>query len=131
MSTHHLNQPSSAKSKLTFFRKYLVNFNQVLQLQSSETSLVTRKCIFFYKNSKCQLNLEHQIKWSRMHFYFTRITPCSLSTVASIWSIVISKNLVLNSVLLVPNLTCNKQFMSKIIRDLNCVDKFFPTHYEF
>ena len=35
------------------------------------------------------------------------------------------------SVLHVPKLTCNLYSISKVLKDLNCVIKFFPNHYEF
>lgn len=44
--------------------------------------------------------------------------------------IAISGSFVLNFVLYVPNLSCNLS-ISKLTKDLYCVAKFFPSHYEF
>lgn len=63
--------------------------------------------------------------------YKVKIAEGSLSIVTAIGSIIISKILVLGSVLLVPNLTCNLLFISKLTKDMNCVTKFFPTHCKF
>ena len=73
---------------------------------------------------------------------FSSYTPCSgrqkvkiadgsLSSVAGKGSIPISKNISLQSVLHVPNLSCNLISISKLTKDLNCIAKFFPTRCEF
>ena len=54
-----------------------------------------------------------------------------LSRVTGTGFVVISKNLTLNSVLLVPNLDCNLLSISKHTQELNCVTKFFPNLCEF
>ena len=54
-----------------------------------------------------------------------RIADGSLFKVAGTGSIVISKDLTLDSVLHVPNLNCNLLSISKLTYDLNCVTKFF------
>jgi hypothetical protein len=38
----------------------------------------------------------------------------------------LSRDMILNSILHVPNLDCNLLSISKLTRDLNCVAKFFP-----
>ena len=60
-----------------------------------------------------------------------RIADGSLSKVAGIGSVTITENLTLNSVLLVPNLTCNLLSVSKLAKDLNWVTHFFSNHCEF
>ena len=60
-----------------------------------------------------------------------RIVDGSLSKVAGTGSIEISKDLTLQSVLLVPNLDCNLLSVSKLTQELNCITKFFPTHCVF
>lgn len=55
--------------------------------------------------------------------WIVRITDGSLSRAVGTGSIVLSKDLTLNCVLLVPNLDCNLLSVSKITRDLNCVAK--------
>ena len=37
----------------------------------------------------------------------------------------------LESILHVPNLSCNFLSISKLARDMNCVAKIFPSYYEF
>ena len=54
-----------------------------------------------------------------------------MSKVAGIGSICLTKDLILKSVLLVPNLTRNLLSISKLSRDLNCVTNFYSTHCEF
>ena len=56
-----------------------------------------------------------------------RIAYRSLSKVVGTGSIVISEKSVLQSVLLVPNLTCNLLFVSKLTRDLKYVANFSLT----
>ena len=46
-------------------------------------------------------------------------------------SVILPNSFRLLSILHVPKLTCNLLFISKVIKDLNCVIKFFPNHYEF
>ena len=55
----------------------------------------------------------------------------SLSKVASIGFVVISKDLTLDFVLLVPNLDCNFLSISKLTQEKNYVTKFFPNHRIF
>ena len=60
-----------------------------------------------------------------------RIAYGSLSTIIDIGTIVVSKNLVLNSVLYISNLKCNLLSVHKLSKDLNCLTKFYPTWCEF
>ena len=60
-----------------------------------------------------------------------RIADGSLSKVAGTGSVVISKDLNLTSVLLVPNLDCNLLSISKLTQEKSCVTKFFKTGCEF
>ena len=60
-----------------------------------------------------------------------RIVHGSLSSIVRKGFIHISKALVLNSVLHMPNLSCNPFSISKFTKDDNCVTKFFPTHCDF
>ena len=60
-----------------------------------------------------------------------RIANGSLSRVTGTGSVVISKNLTLNYVLLVPNLDSNLLSISKLTQELNYVTKFFPNSCEF
>ena len=60
-----------------------------------------------------------------------RIVDGSLSKVTGTGSVVITKDLILKFVLLVPNLACNLLSISKLTRDLKCVTNFFPTYCEF
>ena len=55
-----------------------------------------------------------------------RIADGTLSKAVGIGSVIISNDIVLKSVLFVPNLDCNLLSISKITRDLNCVTKFLP-----
>lgn len=59
------------------------------------------------------------------------IVDGSLSKVIGTGSVKISKDLTLNSILLVPRLNCNLLSVSKLTRDLNCVTKFSPNSCEF
>ena len=43
----------------------------------------------------------------------------------------ISPNITLHSILHVPSLNCNWVSISKLIRELQCVVKFFPSYCEF
>ena len=71
-------------------------------------------------------------KYSPCHENFTiKIVDGSLSKVTSTDSIIISKNLTLDFVLLVPNLDCNLSSISKLTRELNYVTKFFLNSCEF
>ena len=74
--------------------------------------------------------------------FFQNYTPCSrdymvhiangsLSKVASTGFVVISKDLTLDFVLLVPNLDCNFLSISKLTQEKNYVTKFFPNHRIF
>ena len=56
--------------------------------------------------------------------FSVRIADGSLSRVARIGSVAISKYITLDSVLLVPKLECNLLSISKLTKDLNCVTKF-------
>ncbi|KAH9753027.1 protein kinase domain-containing protein [Citrus sinensis] len=60
-----------------------------------------------------------------------KIADGSLSSAAGKGSIPISTNLVLTSVLHVPNLSCNLLSVSKITKDLHCIAKFSPSYCEF
>ena len=60
-----------------------------------------------------------------------RIADGSLSKVVGIESIVISKDLILKSVLLVPNLSYNLLSISRLTKDLKCVTNFSSKLYEF
>ena len=57
--------------------------------------------------------------------FSVRITDGSLSKIADTGSVFISKDLTLNSVLLVPNLECNLLSISKLTQEINCVANFF------
>ena len=57
--------------------------------------------------------------------YTVHIADGSLSKVVGKSFVVISKDLTLNSILLVPNLDCNLLSISKITQEKNCVTKFF------
>ena len=82
---------------------------------------------------------DHITSMSSLFFtYFTcsgrkkfKIVNESFSSIAGKCSITISKHLVLNSMLHVPQLACNLLSINKLTKDLNCVAKFFPTHCEF
>ena len=54
-----------------------------------------------------------------------------LSKVAGIGSVVISEEITLHTVLLVPNLDCNLLSISKLTQDLKTIAKFFPGYCEF
>ncbi|RVW74059.1 Retrovirus-related Pol polyprotein from transposon TNT 1-94 [Vitis vinifera] len=60
-----------------------------------------------------------------------RIADGSLSKVAGTGSVVLSRDLTLNSVLLVPNLDCNLLSISKLIKEKRCITNFSSTHCEF
>ena len=55
-----------------------------------------------------------------------KIADGSFSIVASKGSIVVTKDLILESVLHVPNLSCNLISAGKLTKDLKCVVNFFP-----
>ena len=74
--------------------------------------------------------LFHEYTLSRDNFRL-RIVDGTLSQVAGTGSIKIMKDLLLNSVLHVPNLDCNLLSISKFTRDFHCVTKFFPNLCEF
>ena len=73
----------------------------------------------FHDYNPCQENLTVKIAYG------------SLSKVVGIGSIVISKDLTLNSVLYVPNLGCNLLLVSKLTYEHNCVAKFSSNLCEF
>ncbi|KAI3470144.1 hypothetical protein Pfo_026807, partial [Paulownia fortunei] len=60
-----------------------------------------------------------------------RIADGSISKVAGIGSIKLTKDLTLIYALYVPKLDCNLISISKFTRDLNCVTKFSPNLCEF
>ena len=71
-------------------------------------------------------------KYNPCYDNFTvRIADRSLSKVAGTGSVVISKNLTLDSLLLVPNLDCNLLSVGKLTHEKNCLTKFFPNNCEF
>ena len=57
--------------------------------------------------------------------YMVRIADGSFSKVVGTNFVVISKDLILDSVLLVPNWDCNLLSISKLTQEKNCVTKFF------
>ena len=63
--------------------------------------------------------------------YTVHIADGSLSKVVGTGFVPISKDLTLDSVLLVPNLDCNLLSISKLTQEKNCVTKFFPNHCVF
>ena len=74
---------------------------------------------FFYIYSSCPNNLTSQI------------ADGSLSKVVDTGSVVLSKDLTLNSVLLVPNLDCNLSSISKLTKEKKCITNFSSIHCEF
>lgn len=60
-----------------------------------------------------------------------RIADGTTSRVFGRGSVVISKDIMLDSVLYVPKLDCNLLSVSKLAKDLNCVTKFLPSLCEF
>ena len=60
-----------------------------------------------------------------------KIADGTSSKVTGIGSVVISKDVILKSILFVPNLDCNLLSISKLTKDLNCVAKFFPNLCKF
>lgn len=60
-----------------------------------------------------------------------RIVDGSCSKVAAIGTVVLSRDLVLQSVLFVPSLYNNLLYMSKLPKDLDCVTKFSTKNYVF
>ena len=60
-----------------------------------------------------------------------KIADGSLSSIAGKGSIKLSDNLILKSVLHVPNLSCNLLSVSKLSQDSNCSVVFYPTKCEF
>ncbi|RVW56778.1 Retrovirus-related Pol polyprotein from transposon TNT 1-94 [Vitis vinifera] len=60
-----------------------------------------------------------------------RIADGSLSKVSRTGSVVLSRDLTLNSVLLVPNLDCNLLSISKLTKEKRCITNFSSTHCEF
>ena len=88
-------------------------------VDSGASDHMTGDASLFHKYRPCHEN------------YKVRIADGSLSTVTSIGEVIISESLVLKSVLLVPNLTCNLLSISKLTRDLNCAAKFSSTYCVF
>ena len=80
---------------------------------------MTRDEKFFSTYNPCYKNLTE------------RIADGSLSKVAGTGSVRVSKNITLDSVLLMPKLNCNLLSISKLTRDLNCVTKFGSNLCEF
>ena len=83
--------------------------------------------------------LDHMI-WDAS--LFDKYNPCSenlniciidgsLKKVARTTSIIVSKDLTLEAILLLQNLDCNLLFISKLIIDLNYVTKFFSNMCEY
>ncbi|RVX10447.1 Retrovirus-related Pol polyprotein from transposon TNT 1-94 [Vitis vinifera] len=64
-------------------------------------------------------------------FTAVRIADGSLSKVVGTGSVVLSRDLTLNSVLLVPNLDCNLLSISKLTKEKRCITNFSSTHCEF
>ncbi|RVW56043.1 Retrovirus-related Pol polyprotein from transposon TNT 1-94 [Vitis vinifera] len=60
-----------------------------------------------------------------------RIADGSLSKVAGTGLVVLSRDLTLNSVLLVPNLDCNLLSISKLTKEKRCITNFSSTRCEF
>ena len=73
----------------------------------------------FYTYSSCPNNLR------------VRIADGSLSKVAGTGSVVLSRDLTLNCVLLVPNLDCNILSISKLTKEKRCITNFSSIHCEF
>ncbi|PON36390.1 hypothetical protein PanWU01x14_328850 [Parasponia andersonii] len=63
--------------------------------------------------------------------FMVKIAGGSLTKVAGVGSVILSEDLILKSVLLVPSLDCNLLSVSKLTRDLTCVTNFFTMHCEF
>ena len=80
---------------------------------------MTGDATIFYTYSPCPNNLT------------VRIADGSLSKVAGTGSVVLSRDLTLNSVLLVPNLDCNLLSISKLAKEKRCITNFSSTHCEF
>ena len=87
-------------------------------MDSSALDHMTRDANLFHTFSPCQENLT------------VRIADGSLSKVTSICSISLTKNLILDSVLLVPKLDCSLLSISKLSRDKNYVAKFFSRVFQ-
>ena len=60
-----------------------------------------------------------------------QIADGSSSSIAGIGSVIISKDIRLDSVLFVPKLDCNLLSISKLAKDMNCITKFSLNTYEF
>ena len=80
---------------------------------------MTGDATIFYTYSPCPNNLT------------VRIADGSLSKVAGTGSVVLSRDLTLNSVLFVPNLDCNLLSISKLTKENGCITNFSSTHCEF
>ena len=63
--------------------------------------------------------------------YMVQIADGSTSKVAGMGTIIVTKDLILKSVLLVPKLTYNLLSISKLTKDLRCITHFSSTHCEF
>ncbi|RVX15883.1 Retrovirus-related Pol polyprotein from transposon TNT 1-94 [Vitis vinifera] len=88
-------------------------------VDSGASDHMTGDATIFYTYSSCPNNLT------------VRIADGSLSKVAGTGSIVLSRDLTLNSVLLVPNLDCNLLSISKLTKEKRCITNFSSTHCEF
>ena len=80
---------------------------------------MTEDATIFYTYSSCPNNLT------------VRIADGSLSKVVGTCSIVLSRDLTLNSVLLIPNLDCNLLSISKLNKEKRCITNISSTHCEF
>ncbi|RVX07945.1 Retrovirus-related Pol polyprotein from transposon TNT 1-94 [Vitis vinifera] len=88
-------------------------------VDSGATDHMTGDATIFDTYSSCPNNLT------------VRIADGSLSKVAGTGSVVLSRDLTLNSVLLVPNLDCNLLSISKLTKEKRCITNFSSTHCEF
>ncbi|RVX00895.1 Retrovirus-related Pol polyprotein from transposon TNT 1-94 [Vitis vinifera] len=88
-------------------------------VDSGASDHMTGDATIFDTYSSCPNNLTVQI------------ADGSLSKVAGTGSVVLSRDLTLNSVLLVPNLDCNLLSISKLTKEKRCITNFSSTHCEF
>ena len=88
-------------------------------VDSGASDHMTGDATIFYTYSPCPNNLT------------VRIADGSLSKVAGTGSVVLSRDLTLNSVLLVPNLDCNLLSISKLTKEKKYITNFSSTHCEF
>ena len=82
-------------------------------MDSGASDYMTEDTIIFDTYSSCPNNLT------------VRIADGSLSKVVGTGSVVLSNDLTLNSVHLVPNLDCNLLSISKLTKERRCVANFF------